>query len=1171
MQNTPLFRQDLAGPYGSNGLHEKFEGISNASYTTNLDPTTLATPEGRELLMNLAGKDGEELHENYVAILKETGVTGYPFVNATNGHKVGQRDTPVGRQVDKQKLLDMKAYCFSLPAPKGFKVDAEMAARGRKLFEASCTQCHNADQSKPVPAKLIALKELWPAYAPAILAKRKLPLSPVEDSPGGYDDKMVVIDASERGEKRGIPLPLLLDLTRKNTFLHDDSVPGLDALLNPERGEKEPHPFYLKDKAQRADMVAFLTGLDIGEAALGEKDDAPTKTDVVYVVSNDPVKGGNAVLAYLSDGRGNLTHLPGSPFKTGGTGYATKYNLPHFGPFDLDQNIIANPERSRLFVTNGGSDTVAVFDVQADGGLKPVTGSPFPSGGKNPVSLGLVGDRLYVVNKNEDPGRDMTKTLPNYAGFRVGEDGSLTPIPKSVFELPTASRSPTQALVVEGKFLFDGDFGSFPLPSRVEMWGKGLLKDSASLIRSFKINSDGTLHQHPPVLAPEGEFDGGMDVDGDGNADPLIFGLQVHPKKKLIYIGFVTAAKIGVYRYDDEGRLTFVRSVPNKGKLVCWIKINKAGTRAYTTNNADDTVSVYDLSDAESPKEIQTLQLKGHGHPYQFALSPDERSLYVVKHRTFNETPLGDGSVLNVLTVGHDGMLEETDSSPVILPVQNDLLARPQGVLVIPQSGPGLGDPAGDIASELPAIKQPGPAPRELPRVPPPDAKAAEVPEGYRVEVILTDLEYPSSIEFDDQGALYVAEAGNIDGAWVARARILKFTWPSPQDRRTEVVADQLSGPVTDILWHTGRLYISHRGKISVLEKGKVRDLVTDLPSFGDHHNNQMSVGPDGKIYFGQGSATNSGVVSVDNFLLGWLSPHPDFCDRPGKDITLRGQAFESADPLTALAKNKARTVQTSAFQSFGKTVPEGTMVKGTNRATAAIMRMDADGSNLEVYAWGLRNPFGVMWGPDKKLYASDNGADERGSRPIANAPDNLWLIKEGGWYGWPDFVSGIPVTDERFKPKNAPAPEFLLKEHPKVEKPLMTFEPHTSVTTIAFSRSPKFGFEGHLFLAASGDYSPATATEQKRVGYWVKRIDLDTGKAHDFLRTRPDALGPKDLEYVMTAGPRRPVGLRFSPQGDALYVVDIGAVVFMRSGTGPTPRPYPGTGVVWRITRAGP
>ena len=52
---------------------------------------------------------------------------------------------------------------------------------------------------------------------------------------------------------------------------------------------------------------------------------------------------------------------------------------------------------------------------------------------------------------------------------------------------------------------------------------------------------------------------------------------------------------------------------------------------------------------------------------------------------------------------------------------------------------------------------------------------------------------------------------------------------------------------------------------------GGLRDLVTGLPSLGDHHNNQIAAGPDGKIYFGQGVATNSGVVGVDNFVFGWL------------------------------------------------------------------------------------------------------------------------------------------------------------------------------------------------------------------------------------------------------------------------------------------------------------
>ncbi len=265
VQNTPLFRQDLAAPYGSNGLHERLEGISNASYTTNLDLTTLATPGGRKLLMTLAGNKGKELHANYIQILKATKVTGYPFIKASSGHKAGHRDTPSGRQVDMQKLLDLKAYLHRLPEPKGVVINAAAASRGRALFQATCTQCHNADQSKPVPTQLILLKDIWPAYNPATLAQRKPPLSPIKNSPGGYDDKMVVYDASERGAPRGVALPLLLDLARKPAYLHDNSVPSLDGLLDPKRGSREPHPFYLTDSAQRADVVAFLRGLDTGQ------------------------------------------------------------------------------------------------------------------------------------------------------------------------------------------------------------------------------------------------------------------------------------------------------------------------------------------------------------------------------------------------------------------------------------------------------------------------------------------------------------------------------------------------------------------------------------------------------------------------------------------------------------------------------------------------------------------------------------------------------------------------------------------------------------------------------------------------------------------------------------------------------------------------------------------
>lgn len=265
VNNQPLFRQDLAAPYGSAGEFAHLEDISNASYTTNLDPTTLLSPEGRKYLKEKAGASGVELANNYEKILKDTGVTGYPFVKAARTGKVDDSTSPVGLRVDNQKLLDMNAYLVALPAPKGAMVDAATFNRGRILFTSNkCTTCHNADQSIPVPTNLVNLKTLWPGYLPVMLAVRKPPLDPVQNSPGTFDDKMVVFDASGRGAKRGDALPLLLDLNQKRMFLHDASVPGLDALLNPARGKTAPHPFYIKEAAQRDDLVQLLRGLDTG-------------------------------------------------------------------------------------------------------------------------------------------------------------------------------------------------------------------------------------------------------------------------------------------------------------------------------------------------------------------------------------------------------------------------------------------------------------------------------------------------------------------------------------------------------------------------------------------------------------------------------------------------------------------------------------------------------------------------------------------------------------------------------------------------------------------------------------------------------------------------------------------------------------------------------------------
>jgi DNA-binding beta-propeller fold protein YncE len=148
-------------------------------------------------------------------------------------------------------------------------------------------------------------------------------------------------------------------------------------------------------------LAALLAGLIVGSTAdLARSQETPPK-GVVYVQSNVAAAPGNQILAYQRDSDGKLTPLTGSPFSTGGAGIAPSFNL---GPYDSDQEIITNPDQTRLYVTNGGSNSIAVFKFKDDGALVPLSGSPFPSGGSNPVGLALTGDKMVVVNQDNDPG-----------------------------------------------------------------------------------------------------------------------------------------------------------------------------------------------------------------------------------------------------------------------------------------------------------------------------------------------------------------------------------------------------------------------------------------------------------------------------------------------------------------------------------------------------------------------------------------------------------------------------------------------------------------------------------------------------------------------------------------------------------------------------------------------
>ncbi|MGH7876372.1 MAG: PQQ-dependent sugar dehydrogenase, partial [Candidatus Dormibacteraceae bacterium] len=67
---------------------------------------------------------------------------------------------------------------------------------------------------------------------------------------------------------------------------------------------------------------------------------------------------------------------------------------------------------------------------------------------------------------------------------------------------------------------------------------------------------------------------------------------------------------------------------------------------------------------------------------------------------------------------------------------------------------------------------------------------------------------------------------------------------------------------------------------------------------------------------------------------------------------------------------------------------------------SAAILHLNADGSGLQVYASGTRNPYGLAIMPStNSLYSTVNGQDNLGAGEPADA---LIKVTAGAFYGWP-------------------------------------------------------------------------------------------------------------------------------------------------------------------------
>lgn len=436
------------------------------------------------------------------------------------------------------------------------------------------------------------------------------------------------------------------------------------------------------------------------------------------------------------------------------------------------------------------------------------------------------------------------------------------------------------------------------------------------------------------------------------------------------------------------------------------------------------------------------------------------------------------------------------------------------------------------------------------------------LPDGYRIEAVTSGLTFPTGVAFDESGGVYVIEAGYSYGEVFTTPRLLRIT----ADGQQQVIATGgNNGPWTGVTYHGGSFFVAQGSQLEggsilrISRAGQISQLISGLPSLGDHHTNGPVVGPDGWVYFSQGVATNSGVVGEDSAKFGWLKRFPEFHDVACQDIVLSGENYQTANPLA----EEGGKVRTGAFVPFGTPTESGQVIKGQVPCSGALMRIGAEGGQAELVAWGFRNPFGLAFAPDGTLYATDNSYDERGSRPVFGTGDLLWRVKQGAWYGWPDFHGEHPLYEgDRFKSRGEDAPKRLLAQHPgQPPRPAAYFGVHASSNGFDFARTPSFGYAGEAFVAQFGDEAPATGKVLDPVGFRVVRVDVNNGVIRDFAVNR-QGNGPASL--LNSGGLERPVAARFDPTGEALYVVDFG--VMLHHGKGAVPQQQ--TGVLWRITK---
>lgn len=318
------------------------------------------------------------------------------------------------------------------------------------------------------------------------------------------------------------------------------------------------------------------------------------------------------------------------------------------------------------------------------------------------------------------------------------------------------------------------------------------------------------------------------------------------------------------------------------------------------------------------------------------------------------------------------------------------------------------------------------------------------VPPGFSVSLFAQGLQGPRLLRTAPNGDVFVAETGT------GRIRVLRAPKGAARAADSAVFASGLRGPFGLAFYPPGPnpryLYVALNNQVvrysyqagDTVARGMPEIVVAELShTTGGHSTRDVAFSPDGsRMFVSVGSGSNVAEA------IGRAPPD-------GLD------AWRAQAPLGA--------------------------AWGSETARADVLSFAPDGSDVHVFATGIRNCVGLAVHPGTgDLWCSTNERDGLGD----NVPsDYVTRVRPGAFYGWPWYYTG-----NHEDPRHGGERPDLAG---KMTDPDVLLQPHSASLQMAFYTGQQFpsAFRGDAFAALHGSWNRG-----KRTGYKLVRVRVENG-----------------------------------------------------------------------------